>query len=111
MVFNNYQNNSDNLTAAFKEQKQHCNFVYSGEEYQQLSDTEFIVNLESSQDIKQLFTALKERCSYIEKIIYFCNSDNLDVENINSLSKKVANPILKLVQALVSKNISINSLV
>ena len=54
---------------------------------------------------------MKERYSNIEKIVYFCNSDSINTSNINSLSKKVTNPIIKLVQTLVTNNISLERLV
>ncbi|MEO1673294.1 MAG: zinc-binding dehydrogenase, partial [Cyanobacteria bacterium J06631_2] len=110
LVFNNCKNNSVQLSKILEKQEQYCNFIYAGNEYRQLSDTEFSANLELDKDIEQLFKVIKERHSRVEKIIYFCHSEKLEIDNINQISKQVANPILELVRSLVENNISIEQL-
>ncbi|MGD1917734.1 MAG: polyketide synthase dehydratase domain-containing protein [Pleurocapsa sp.] len=111
LVFCECQKINQVLNTVLNKQEQYCNFVYASDEYQQLNDTEFAINFESSEDIEQLFRAIKERHYNLEKIVYLCNSDNLEIDYINELSKQVTNPILKLVQGLVKNNINIEQLV
>ena len=99
------------ISKVLNKQEQHCNFVYAGDKYLQLNDTESAMNFELSEEIEHLLKVVEEKCSSIEKIVYFCNLDNLKRDNINKLSKQVINPILKLIQGLVNNNINIEQLV
>ena len=110
LLFSDNLEISQSLNTLLDKQEQPYNFIYSGDRYQQLTEKEFILNLESERDIEKFFEALKESYSNIGKIIYFCKSDGLNTD-INVLAKSAVNPILKLVQYLVKNNINLSQLV
>ncbi|MEL7407029.1 MAG: SDR family NAD(P)-dependent oxidoreductase [Cyanobacteria bacterium J06558_2] len=97
------------LISILDQEDRNYNFVSYGEEYRQLKDNQFTINSSSTQDIEQLFRELQDR--YIEKIVYFCNSDDLTRNNINSLSQQVINPLLNLVKTIVKNNLKLDQLV
>ncbi|MEO0834661.1 MAG: SDR family NAD(P)-dependent oxidoreductase [Cyanobacteria bacterium J06642_3] len=93
------------------EPEQNYNFISFSDRFQQVNETEFTINPESSQDIERLLIEIPQKHSKIEKIIYFCNSARLNLDNINAVAKQITNPILKLVQSLVKNNLSLDRLV
>ncbi|MEM8677428.1 MAG: SDR family NAD(P)-dependent oxidoreductase, partial [Cyanobacteria bacterium P01_G01_bin.67] len=111
LLLGNNKIDSQSLSDILDRQERDYCFVNLGESYQQLEEDRFVVNLESSQDSARLFGELQDKYSSFEKIVYFCESEDLETDNIDRLAQKATQPILNLVQTIVKNNISIDRLV
>lgn len=107
LIFCNCNVNSQNARAIFNKTGKSYRHIINGKRYQKIenSNSEFIANFESSQDIKQVINNIYYEYSKIDKVVYISDSDVIQIENVDKLLKKVSNPVLQLVQGLIQNNL------